>query len=579
MKYSNTELCAMVDEFRALDAEPSWLEFKTGMKDPVQIAKYISGLSNVAAYAGNTHGYLVWGVNDKTHEVETSDFDPDVVKAEKNQPLRLWLKLVLKPQIEFEFYPFEYDGRKGVLLEVEAAYRQPVTFRGVGYVRIGSALTELSKEPKIAASIYRTLGHDWSADIVHGAGIEDLDPAAIAYARELFADRHKGEPCAEESKSWDIETFLNKAKMAIDGKLTRAGILLLGKAEKSHLVSPAFARITWHLMDKDGNTLDFKHFGLPFIFAARDALAKIRSITLRVMPDDSFIPVDIAQYDAWVLRESLHNCIAHQDYTRRSDVVVSEFPDRVVFANAGEFRPGSVEKVIYGNSRPRDYPNQQLVDAMVELKMVDTLGSGIRRMYMTQKKNSMPMPDYDLSDDEVKVTVFGKIFDERYARILLKKTNIPLDRAVALDKIQKGGVVDRELAQQLRREGLVEGRYPRLYPAGKIAEKTNRVEDYLEAKAYDDAFYMQRVLEFMCAKGRVTRKQINGLLLRHMSGMMDEKQKLTKIGNLLSLKLKKRLGWIVSDGSTSGAYWSLTNKGREACRKGSPSCKKRCAKL
>ena len=118
-----------------------------------------------------------------------------------------------------------------------------------------------------------------------------------------------------------------------------------------------------------------------------------------------------------------------------------------------------------------------------------------------------------------------------------------------------------------------------LYPAGKIAEKTNRVEDYLEAKAYDDAFYMQRVLEFMCAKGRVTRKQINGLLLRHMSGMMDEKQKLTKIGNLLSLKLKKRLGWIVSDGSTSGAYWSLTNKGREACRKGSPSCKKRCAKL
>ena len=191
MKYSNAELCAMVDEFRTFAAEPSWLEFKAGMKDPVQIAKYISGLSNVAAYAGNTHGYLVWGVNDETHEVETSDFDPDVVKAEKNQPLRLWLKLVLKPQIEFEFYPFEYDGRKGVLLEVEAAYRQPVTFRGVGYVRIGSALTELSKEPKIAASIYRTLGHDWSADIVHGAGNEDLDPAAIAYARELFADRHK----------------------------------------------------------------------------------------------------------------------------------------------------------------------------------------------------------------------------------------------------------------------------------------------------------------------------------------------------------------------------------------------------
>ena len=52
--------------------------------------------------------------------------------------------------------------------------------------------------------------------------------------------------------------------------------------------------------------------------------------------------------------------------------------------------------------------------------MIDTLGSGIRRMFMTQKKNYMPMPDYDFSDNEVKATVVGKVLDERFTRVLIK---------------------------------------------------------------------------------------------------------------------------------------------------------------
>ena len=189
MKYTQKELVSMLSEFRASPAEPSWLEFKTGLRDPVQVAKYISGLANVAAYAGSTHGYLVWGVQNETHEIVGTDFDPDVVLAEKNQPLRLWLRLVVKPQIQYEFYPFEIEGMKVVMLEVEAAYRQPVTFKGCAYVRIGSALTELAKAPKIAESIYRTIGHDWTAELVRGEGLDALDPEAIYVALEWYVIR------------------------------------------------------------------------------------------------------------------------------------------------------------------------------------------------------------------------------------------------------------------------------------------------------------------------------------------------------------------------------------------------------
>ena len=198
MKYSQVELENMLRDFCRYPEEPMWLEFKTGLKDPVQIARYISGLANVAAYAGSVHGYLVWGVQNETHEIVGTDFDPDVVKAEKNQPLRLWLKLVVKPQVQYDFYEFESNGKKVVLLEVEAAYRQPVTFRGNAYVRVGSALTELSKEPRIAESIYRTIGHDWSAELLRGEGLDALDADALAYAKQEFANKHRGESCVEE---------------------------------------------------------------------------------------------------------------------------------------------------------------------------------------------------------------------------------------------------------------------------------------------------------------------------------------------------------------------------------------------
>lgn len=579
MKYSQHDLIGMVEELRAYPAEPSWLEFKTGLKDPVQIAKYISGLSNVAAYAGSEYGYLVWGIQNETHEIVGTDFDADAVLAEKNQPLRLWLKLVIKPTVAFEFFAVEINGHKIVLLEIEAAYRQPVTFRGGAYVRVGSALTELSKEPKIAESIYRTIGHDWSAGLLHGIGLDALDPDAFVYAKQEFAKKHKGESCVDEMSEWDDITFLNKARLAIDGVLTRACVLLLGKSEKTHLVRPAFARITWHLMDADGNTLDFKHFGLPLMTGARDALKKIRSIMLRVMPDDAFMPVEIEQYDAWVLREALHNCIAHQDYERRCDVVVTEFPDRVVFANAGEFRPGTVDRAVFSNSRPRDYPNQQLVDAMVELNMVDTLGSGIRRMFMKQKKSGLPMPDYEFPDNGVQVTVPGKILDERFTRILLKDTDLRLDLVVALDAVQKGRKIDRAVADTLRKMGLVEGRYPRLYAAARIAQKTDKVEQYLEAKAYDDAFYMQKVLEYICAKGQATRGDIDSLLMKHLSATLTDRQKRTKIGNLLSLKLNKRFGFIQNCGNDRKSAWILTDNGVRECKRSNPGCKRTCKRI
>lgn len=572
-KYTDEELILLLDELRAYPTETQWIEFKSNNKDSERIGKYISGLSNAACYCRCEYGYLVWGGDDMTHQLVGTDFDPDTHKV-GNQLLRMWLKTMLSPEIAFEFHSFQVGDKRIVLLEIEAAYRQPVSFNKTPWFRDGSSLVELSRYPRVAAEIYRTVGKDWSAEIVRGASVADLDPRALKVAREQYALKHVKDDFAAEIPLWDDTTFLNKAKLAIDGKLTRAAILLLGKSESDHFIRPAVFKLTWQLVDAGGNVRDYRHYGTPALLAVDELLSKIRRITLRVLPDGTLFPEEIEQYEPWILREALHNCIAHQDYSYGSSVVVTEYPDHLQFSNAGAFFPVTIENALHYNGRHRAYPNKQLADAMVELKMIDTLGSGIKRMYTMQRNRFMPMPDYVIDEDGVMLTITGKVIDERYCRLLMRNADLSLDDVVLLDYVQKRKPISKDAAADLKRRKLIGGRYPHVYPALVVAKHTNQVEDYLEAKAFDDSFYMQHLLEFICAKGSVDRSQINGFLMKHMSSVLNEDQKKRKIGNLLSVQLRKRLKWIKNEGTTRNPCWTLTDTGIAECKKWNSKCKK-----
>ena len=573
-KYSNRELELLVLGLLEYPSEQTWFEFKAGNDNPERIGKYISALANCACAANQPNGYLIWGIEDATHAIVGTAFNPDTAK-EGNQSVRLWLHTLLRPEISFEFYPCVIEGKRMVLLEVEAAYRQPIAFKGTAYGRVGEALQPLDKLPEIAAQIYRTVGKDWSAEVLLEASRKDLDDEAVKVARERYSDKHKDDAFFPEIADWDDITFLNKAKLAIDGKITRAAIILLGKPESTHFLNESVAKITWNLLDAENNSIDYRHFGPPFLLAVSKVYAKVRNLTLRTIPPGTLFPMEINQYDEWVFREALHNCIAHQNYALCCSITVSECPDRVIFANAGNFLPGTIENALQDNKRPRFYPNKLLTEAMAELKMIDTIGSGIRRMFLSQKRRFMPLPEYQIEADMVMATLFGKILDERYTHLLMRQPDLALDEIILLDKIQKGVAISKESADQLRKKGLIEGRYPHIYPAAEIAAKTENVEDYLENKAFDDAFYIQQVLNYLCIKGTASRSDIRKLLKDKLSSALSEEQKERKIGNLLSVTMKGK-GLIDKIGSTMHALWQLTELGMATCRKNNPSCKRQC---
>lgn len=75
-------LQSLVRELSKMNSETEWVEFKCNNKDPERIAKYISGLSNSATLWEKPKGYLVWGIDNDTHEIVGTDFDYRNMKKE-----------------------------------------------------------------------------------------------------------------------------------------------------------------------------------------------------------------------------------------------------------------------------------------------------------------------------------------------------------------------------------------------------------------------------------------------------------------------------------------------------------------
>jgi ATP-dependent DNA helicase RecG len=329
----------------------------------------------------------------------------------------------------------------------------------------------------------QVLCEDWSAQICEKARVEDLDFPALEFARQEY--KKKSPALASEVDQWDNLTFLNKAKICMSGRITKAAIVLLGKNEAEHFLSPAIARITWVLKEADGMEKDYHHFGPPLILAVDQVFARVRNLKYRYLPDASLFPMEITQYDPWVIRETLHNCIAHQDYAQGGRINVVEEPEALLFTNLGDFIPGSVEEVIRRDAPPELYRNPCLAEAMVNFNMIDTIGSGIKRMFTKQRQRFFPMPDYDLSEPgRVKVRIIGKLIDEKYTRMLMQRTDLALMDVIGLDKVQKGKPVAEEEFKSLKAKRLIEGRRPNLFVSAEVAAATETKADYIKKRAF-----------------------------------------------------------------------------------------------
>lgn len=530
------------------------VEFKQAGNDyPTDdIGKYFSALANEANLRGVDSAWLVFGVHNKTRAVVGSDYR---TQPERLQSLKMQIAENAEPRMTFRgIHALNHADGRVVLFEIPAAPRGiPIAWKGHYYARAGESLTSLGldKQDEIRQ---QTLAQDWTAQRVPAATLDDLDEAAVRKARESFARKYANRITLDEVMGWPLATFLDRARLTQGGQITRATLLLLGKAEAAYLLSPHPAQLTWSL---EGPERAYEHFGVPFLLNTSQLYQRIRNIQLRILPQDELLPVEVPKYDQKIVLEALHNCIAHQDYTRLGRVVVSERPDRLVFMNEGGFFEGLPDDYLEGTKIPRRYRNPFLAQAMAELNMIDTMGYGIRDMYVGQARRYFPLPDYDLSErDAVKMTIYGGVVDPAYSRLLIQKTDLPLADVLALDRVQKKLPIPGEAAVRLRKAGLIEGRKPNFHVSAQIAKATASVADYLRTRGQDDDFYLKQIIDYLTVNGEASRADINQLLLGKLSDALTDDQKYNKVSNLLG-KLRRR-GTIENVGSDTAPRWKLT---------------------
>ena len=499
-------------------------------------------------------GYLVFGVRDTTHDVLGTSFDPYNAKAKGNQDLLIWLNTGLNPNPGFDVEVVDHPQGRVVVFSVRSAKGQPVHFHDKAFIRVGSSKTELRHHAEALRAIIMG-DFDWSAEICDRVTINDLDPVAIDKAREQFKVKNPAK--SADIDAWNNADFLNKAKLTIRGAVTNAALLLLGREESTSLLAPAVVKISWILKDGRNRELDYEHFGPPFLLQVDRVIHKIRNLTLRAMPSGTLFPLEFTQYDPWVLREALHNCIAHQDYGLHGRINVVETPDAVLLTNVGDFLPGDVETVIRQDAPQEAYRNPYLTGAMVNLNMIDTQGGGIKRMYVLQADRFFPLPDYDLTDPKrVAVAIRGEILDERYCRLLMERTDLSLEEVILLDKVQKKVRVSRDEHQRLKKEGLVEGRYPSLFVAAEVAKAAGGAGRHIRERGFDKQYYLDMLLALVREHGPVSRADVDEALLLKLPDHLTHEQKKNKVKNLL--QELRRSGRIVNHGPRSSPEWALS---------------------
>jgi len=539
------------------------IEFKEAEKDydRDKIGRYFSALSNEANLRGLQYGWLVFGVNNKERKIVGTGYRNskglDTLKHEIGAGMTGGMSFI----DIYEIFPV-VDGveKRVVMFQIPAAVTAlPTGWPNPEYARDGESLVPLSEEKR--ERIRRQVRLDWSKRFIPNATMEHLDKAAISIAREKYKQKMDDLHISAEVDKMSDEEFLERRKLVINGRVTNAAMLLLGNSAYDYLFE-SVPEASWRIYDSKEMVKDYEIYKIPFITLGDRILKNIRNLTYRYMPDQmTLFPMETKQYDTWVLRELLNNCIAHSDYNLGGRIYVNEFEDKLILTNPGSFIPEGIEPILNPGYTSPFYRNQLLAEAMVMFKMIDTETTGIRRVFHIQRERFFPLPDYDITSKErVEVTIYGKEINEKFTYLLHDNDNLNLVTVYLLDQVQKGKQVSKEAAAHLRKHKLVEGRVNNLYVSAPLAKTEEDRVQYIKNKAFDDKYYQDMVVNYLRKFGKANRAAVRDLLIDKFPDTLSPKQKERKVLTLLTAL--KRNGIITTDSENKRiANWILTDNG------------------
>jgi ATP-dependent DNA helicase RecG len=401
---SEDYLRSLVNELRAHPNETEWVEFKHNNKEPTEIGEYISALSNGAALYGKSHGYLIWGLNDETHEIVGTSFDP---KCEKigNEQLESWLLRLLTPGIMFVFHEVITDKGKIVFLEIERATGRPVQFKGVEYIRIGSYKKNLKEYPTRERDLWRVFEQVPFEDGIAAEHVPDTDVLKLLDYPSYFELNNVALP--EDRKR--ILERLSEDSMIVPcdaggWNITNLGAILLAKKLSSfkHLSRKSVRVIVYNGKDRI-ETQREQEGSKGYASGFEGLIGFIDNLLPRNEVIGKALRKDVPMYPELAVRELVANAIIHQDFSLRgTSPMIEVFSDRMEITNPG-IPLVKLERFLDSPPRSR---NEAMASFLRRVGICEERGSGFDKVVFQTEFYQLPAPVVEVTDEHTRVTLF-----------------------------------------------------------------------------------------------------------------------------------------------------------------------------
>lgn len=398
-------LCELVDELRRYPKEKEWFDFKLNNSESHMIGEYISALSNSALLHQMKYGYLIFGIDDVTHEIIGTTFVPQTQKGRGNEDLEPWLRRLLDPHIDFSFHATTCEGKPVVIVQIDAAYERPIRFAGTEYIRVGSYKKKLSDHPELERKLW-ALTHPVKFEEGYAlSGVTDDDVLELIDYPAFF---HLLAIPLPEDKSRILKRLEEEQVISRDREgfnITNLGALLFAR-DLGNFPSLRRKALRIIIYDGKGRTHAKKEH------SPRGGYAISFELTIDWICDqlpsneviEGALRIEERMYPKVAVREFVANALIHQDLSMSgTGPMVEIFDDRIEISNPG--------KPLIDPERFIDHPprsrNEILASMMRRMNICEERGSGVDRAIGCIEVYQLPAPDFQEDEDFMRVTLFA----------------------------------------------------------------------------------------------------------------------------------------------------------------------------
>lgn len=397
----------LVNELRKLPNELQWVEFKHNNYKPERIGKDISALANSATLCEKQRAYMIWGVDDTTHEIVGTEFNLQSLKK-GNQELENWLRSLLSSNADFEFHTIQMDNKQVGVLIIYRATTQTVMFEKVDYIRVGSYTKKLTDYPSLRVQLWDRLRESKFEDRLAKQDLELSDALRLLDYVSYFDGIGIPQPTetSEISHYLQEESIIKKQDNGLYS-ITNLGAILFGrKILEFRTVSRKALRVVQYSGTNRITLLKEKTFNAGYASNFKDAILYIEGI----LPSQEVIVGALretkAVYPMLAIREAVANALIHQDFSiTGTGPTIEIFDNRIEVTNAGTPLV-DIMRIIDNPPRSR---NEQLASLMRRLRMCEELGTGWDKIVISCELSQLPAPKIELYEDSTRVVLYGSI--------------------------------------------------------------------------------------------------------------------------------------------------------------------------